>query len=544
LEEKVINSMKNLLKFLFVIILLSSITFSQDSHNITRKSTDNIIPVIYIPGIMASPLYDDINNDDKLTVNEKAWVGIKVASLWLNANGIDPAGNYNIKVSPLRNDTANTLRNELNYVPMDLFKGFFDKLESAGYVLDNYDGNHNEGENLFCFTYDWRKFNSSNAALLSGFIDSVLGWTGGQSVNLVAHSMGGIVAKTCIKLFDKSRIRNIVFIGTPHLGAPEMLTVMMKGKLFEWLDYIIEEPVVRSLARNLPSCYELIPSDSYFNTNITNGISSDVDVYTECFQMPGGNYVDYTGLIDYLRTYSSSLGENLNDALIDSSETFKESIDTIDFGEINIFNIVGCNQWTIGKNRVVVGPPPLNWISIEESRNINGDYTVPVRSAELINNQILEHTYYIPDIEHCDMPASQPVFEILTGIFSDPQVTWFPQYSTPPPSYRFIINGINEQTEKINSFYLSQNYPNPFNSSTTIKYILPEASYLTIKIYDILGNEIGILVNGERSAGSYSVKIFLNDPGLASNVYFYRLDAVAISSREHFSSTGKMILLK
>ncbi len=319
---------------------------------------------------------------------------------------------------------------------------------------------------------------------------------------------------------------------------------MMKGKLFEWLDYIIEQPLVRSLARNLPSCYELIPSASYFNSSITNGISSDADVYTECFQLPGGDYTGYSDLIGYLRNYSSSLGENLNDALIGSSEIFKELIDTIDFGGISIFNIVGYNQWTIGKNRVIVGAPPLNWISIEESRNINGDYTVPLRSAELINNQIQEHTYYIPDIEHCDLPGSQPVFEILSGVFSDPPVTSFPEYISPPPSYRFIIDEIKEQTIRVNSFCLSQNYPNPFNSSTTINYFIPEECYVTIKIYDILGNEIGTLVNEEKLSGNYSVKFFINDPRLASKVYFYNLDASAIDGKEHFSKTGKMVLLK
>ncbi len=493
---------------------------------------------------MASPLYDDADNNNVLQLEERAWLGIKIPSLWLNPNGIDPAGNFNIKVSPLRNDTANTLRGELDIMPMDLFKGFFDNMESAGYILDNYDDNHNEGENLFCFTYDWRKFNIYNALLLSGFIDSVLSWTGTSSVSLVAHSMGGIISKTCIKLFDNSRINKIIFIGTPNLGAPEMLTVMMKGKLFDWLNYIIEEPVVRSLARNLPSCYELIPSSSYLNTSITNGVSVDADIYSECFQLPGGNYTDYQELISYLRTYSSTLGENLNGALIDSAEIFKEYIDTVDFDGIMVFNIVGYNQWTIGKNRVIIGPPPLNWITIEESRNINGDYTVPLRSAELINNQVFEHTYYIPDIEHCDLPASQPVFEILSGVLSDPPITSFPQYASPPPSYRFLIDGIKDQNVNINSFYLAQNYPNPFNSSTIIEYLILEESYVTIKIYDIVGNEIGTLVDDEMPAGSYSVKFLLNNSQLASNVYFYKLDAVVKSGREHFSKTGKMILLK
>lgn len=93
---------------------------------------------------------------------------------------------------------------------MDLFIGFFDNLEANGYILDNYDDIHTEGENLFCFTYDWRKNNTYNAQLLSDFIDSVMNWTGAARVNLIGHSMGGIVSKTCISIFDKSRIDKIV----------------------------------------------------------------------------------------------------------------------------------------------------------------------------------------------------------------------------------------------------------------------------------------------------------------------------------------------
>jgi pimeloyl-ACP methyl ester carboxylesterase len=216
-----------------IILLFNSIGFSQSLWNSNNEiSSPDSIPVIYIPGIMGSPLYDDINNDNKLTIDEKAWMGIQLPSVWLAENGIDPAGNYNIKVAPLRNDAANTLWNELNDIPMDLFKGFFDNLEANGYTLDNYDDVHNEGENLFCFTYDWRKNNTNNAELLSAFIDSVMTWTGAASVNLIGHSMGGIVSKQCINLFDKSRIDKMVFIGTPHLGAPEILTVLLTGKLF------------------------------------------------------------------------------------------------------------------------------------------------------------------------------------------------------------------------------------------------------------------------------------------------------------------------
>ena len=83
---------------------------------------------------------------------------------------------------------------------------------------------------------------------------------------------------------------------------------------------------------------------------------------------------------------------------------------------------------------------------------------------------------------------------------------------------------------------LSQNYPNPFNPTTSIKFQIPAKSYVTLKVYGVLGNEVKTLLNEEKEAGSYNVK--LNAEDLSSGVYFYRLEA------GDFVQTRKMILLK
>ena len=529
--------MKFLITSLLVFLLLGSISLSQTVSSKNEISTTDSLPIIYIPGIMGSPLYDDFFNDDKLVDFEKAWIGPQFLSTRLAENGIDPLyPEYNIKVAPIRNDTANTLRDEFEEEPLDLFKGFFDNLEANGYILDDSDDDFSEGENLFCFSYDWRKDNAYNAELLSEFIDSVMNWTGSDKVNLVGHSMGGIVAKTCIKLFDNSRIDKLVFIGTPHLGAPEVLTVMLNGKLFEWLNNFATNFFFRELGRNLPSCYQLIPTRSYFDLTLNNGFSSGVEVYSECFQLLDQSYLTYNELIDYLRNYvSQPLGEDLNDALLDSSETFKETIDTVDFGDVQVFNIVGHNNWTIGKNKETLDPI-FNWIVIEDERNLNGDYTVPLRSAELINGRIFENTYYVPDTIHSGIPSSPETLEILLGVFSDPPITNFPQYAAPPLKYNDITVSLENDIGVSPSFYLSQNFPNPFNPITTIRYQLPVAGNVTLKLFGTLGNEIATLVNEDKSMGKYRITFFAGN--LPSGIYFYQLKT------ENFTETKKMILIK
>ncbi|MCH7964785.1 MAG: T9SS type A sorting domain-containing protein [Bacteroidetes bacterium] len=105
-----------------------------------------------------------------------------------------------------------------------------------------------------------------------------------------------------------------------------------------------------------------------------------------------------------------------------------------------------------------------------------------------------------------------------------------------------VITSVNEYDKKVLDFSLSQNYPNPFNPITTITYQIPKTSFVTIKVYDVLGNEIATLVNEEQPAGSYEVEfqsaIGPATAGLASGMYFYQLKV------GNYVETKKMLLLK
>jgi len=101
-------------------------------------------------------------------------------------------------------------------------------------------------------------------------------------------------------------------------------------------------------------------------------------------------------------------------------------------------------------------------------------------------------------------------------------------------TYVTDINEIN--ISNLNTFLLAQNYPNPFNPVTTIKYQIPKISFVTLKIYDVLGNEITTLVNQEKPSGRYEVEF--DALALPSGIYFYKLQAGS------FVQTKKMVLMK
>lgn len=97
--------------------------------------------------------------------------------------------------------------------------------------------------------------------------------------------------------------------------------------------------------------------------------------------------------------------------------------------------------------------------------------------------------------------------------------------------------GIGNNSSEILTFRLSQNFPNPFNPSTIINFTIPNMSNVTLKVYDMRGNLVSSLINGElRTEGNYSFEF--DGSALASGMYFYKIEAGS------FSETKKMILLK
>lgn len=102
-----------------------------------------------------------------------------------------------------------------------------------------------------------------------------------------------------------------------------------------------------------------------------------------------------------------------------------------------------------------------------------------------------------------------------------------------------LITSMENNYEIPLEFNLSQNYPNPFNPSTKISWQSPVGSHTTLKIYDVLGNEVATLVDEYKNAGSYEVEFNVgHTSSLSSGVYFYRLQAGS------FVQTKKMILAK
>jgi hypothetical protein len=144
-----------------------------------------------------------------------------------------------------------------------------------------------------------------------------------------------------------------------------------------------------------------------------------------------------------------------------------------------------------------------------------------INDSSLIISEVLlegqDYTSYNPTARILNLPAG------TGGHFT---VTYEP----------VITNIVPEEIIVADGFELMQNYPNPFNPSTKISWQSPVGSQQTLKVYDVLGNEVATLVDEYKPAGSYEVEF--NASILSSGVYFYQLKA------GDFMSVKKMILLK
>lgn len=143
-------------------------------------------------------------------------------------------------------------------------------------------------------------------------------------------------------------------------------------------------------------------------------------------------------------------------------------------------------------------------------------------------------------------PDNWIVQDIIPGQYVDISILPVDPFSIIGLETKLTDEVVSVENEELvlQSFILDQNYPNPFNPSTTIRFTIPfviasetkQSQFVTLKVYDVLGNEVATLSNEEKPAGRYEVNF--DASGLSSGIYFYKLQA------GNFVETKKLVLMK
>ncbi|MFA7252613.1 MAG: hypothetical protein WC027_02045 [Candidatus Paceibacterota bacterium] len=361
-------------------------------------------PVIIIPGILSSHLNRNDNEKTELwpSLGQAlfGWPGDK----YLEELSLDEIGQPNLSYPVvLPTDIIRKIRNK------DFFDGFIKKLISEGYEEDR---------DLFIFPYDWRldirdSVDSIYSPILISLKDKITQiqtQTGQSKVDIVAHSMGGLLSKYYIKNYGTGRIDKFIDIGTPHLGAPSALKTLMFGDdlgiKFGWFGLNPER--VKSISQNMPSAYQLLPSENYFSTS-----SPDYKYYL--FDMDDVDKDGVRGRLDFAQTNQFLKNTGRNEFLLDRAPNIHNDLDFVnpaDYG-VKAYNIVGCGVPTIGK-----------FFSLGQKYNgqyydvayISGDGTVPEKSARGFPS--IEE-YQVTGVNHSGLTSAEGVGSLISSLLLD-----------------------------------------------------------------------------------------------------------------------------
>ncbi len=236
-------------------------------------------PLIFLPGIGASHLQN--NNGDVWVVPD--FGNFRNASEYMRLN---EAGTGPISPDPEYQLVARDVTRKV-LLFIDFYQGFFDFMEEQGYqeCMDGCpaypDENGDYGtidadamlltDTLFALPYDWRFSNEMTADRVDEFVTAILQATEDNEVEIVAHSMGGIVAREYMNQHGNDRVYRFITIGTPWLGAAKAYKAGLHGDSLgnpffsRFMNLFLIFPDTRLMARNLPALYELMPSQSYYD---------------------------------------------------------------------------------------------------------------------------------------------------------------------------------------------------------------------------------------------------------------------------------------
>lgn len=286
-------------------------------------------PVLVIPGMLGTEI--------EQTSGNKIWPNLAEMAADPNDRFMD-ALNMDQGGRPIDGGviTGNVL-GKIDYAfgSQDYSSGLIEEFAKNGYVPDN---------NLFLFPYDWRLGLAENAAALKNKITKILAQTGAFKLNVIAHSLGGLIVKEYLKENSDPKIDNLVFVGTPHFGSVEAAQDLIFGSNLGIP--LLSSAEIQKLSQNMPSIYELLPSAEYYKHSA--GFYDDLSTLQTATPL---NYEQSKGLF-------MALGKNSD--LLKTAESEHAALDNLDFSTKvgKIFNIIGCGQFTLKTiNKMYEGAP-------------------------------------------------------------------------------------------------------------------------------------------------------------------------------------------
>ena len=418
-------------------------------------------PLIIIPGIGGSELKV---NQDTFWLKDDGHGGIynraysKDEKVWVNEGEAAQPGD---------DDYFDILRMKEDGITAEADIGMTGNLVARAYqeMIDFFISNSYQlNKNLFVFPYDWRKDISDTSLLLDQKIQEIKDQTGADEVDIVSHSMGGLVARNYIADPTKAQnVRKLFAIGTPHLGSVKTLKQFQYGECLTPIPVStgpiclgIANSEVKDVLQNMIGGYELAPSKTYYT--IYSGQDNEHPLPYADLRDIDNNGV--TGALNYDQTKVLLTNLGHNTSLFTPSESFHNLDDNLsNLNGVDVINIVGSGLATLGQ---IIEKYSFNFSGVKiphkDESMINGDNTVPLLSAAFGSDKI----YYTKQ-EHGNLVSNDPALNLVKNILNGNNT---------------LPEGVSTEPYKLRGFSLSVHSP------------------VNIHVYDQNGNHTGPTADG------------------------------------------------
>ncbi|MFZ3100017.1 MAG: hypothetical protein WA103_02165 [Minisyncoccales bacterium] len=394
-------------------------------------------PVLFVPGILGTEIKDD---DNIIWINE----GMHNP---FNADDFMDVLAFDNNLTPIQNLILGEVIKRKKFLAWehDYTQGLTNEFTAQGY--DAAEGS--ESQTFYTFPYDWRygasgvypkpkgtgQMDVTNSVLLGRRIEELAKISPTGKVDVIAHSLGGLVAKKYVLENGDPKIGKLVFLGVPNLGAPLAGRGLIAGTDFGVFGLNPQE--LKKISQNMPAAYDLLPTKNYFSAK-----GSWVRILKETDRWG----VNETQNLDWTQTriYLAGAGAN-NTALTNAVNLHSDEFDADNVYEImanksiDSYNIAGCRSATFSTLLDMQNKTGVHQY-YDYFEFANGDDTVPFESA---NRKLAkdENTFYVRDAKHGQMPSAAGIRQKIAGIIS--------QNNIPLPNNKIITRAQLLENERL-----------------------------------------------------------------------------------------------
>ncbi|UFJ40222.1 esterase [Brevibacillus humidisoli] len=410
---------------------IQSASFTAQSYTLTSRI--QTIPVILIPGIGGSRLM--VTEEGK---SKEAWLDIanmpvdRILAVHRRVLPLVPKKpgstemvqrEPGVTIAPETGDAGFRATAFLSYDSLlkqhtEQFASLAEHLQKIGYV---------KGISLFAHPYDWRLSNVENAVRLRERVDEALRASGAGQVQLVAHSMGGLLAREMLLSYPayQPKTRRLIYLGTPFLGAPRAYQAIKFGYDFG-IPLIFSPETGRQIAMYAPAVYQLLPSRAY------------VERQSYLYTMPDLYRPNKGGreALDYESIYNHPAAQLPYAPLVRQGDLLHRKWDQTEI-QVSQYSIIGQGHTTLQGYNLF---PRSEWhLPLYDSE---GDGTVPFHSANHSGANIRKK-FYVAET-HAKLPVNprviQQVIQLLLGVETVQAGMSDSPLSTKPFDYYVIYN--------------------------------------------------------------------------------------------------------